>query len=62
MCNRPKSLMTHYIEGSIVSRELENMINDSAAEARFDAELSDLEFWADHAGPPLFLTQQEKKL
>jgi vacuolar-type H+-ATPase catalytic subunit A/Vma1 len=33
--------MTHYTEGAIISRELEQMMHDYAAEARFDRELAD---------------------
>lgn len=36
-----KALMTHYLEGSIICRELETMMNNSAAEARFDRELAE---------------------
>jgi hypothetical protein len=36
-----KALMTHYTEGAIISRELEQMMHDYAAEARFDRELVD---------------------
>ena len=36
-----KSLMTQYIEGTIVSRELRDMLNDFAAEARFEREMRD---------------------
>ena len=38
-----KALMTHYVEGSIVSRELHDMMHQYAADARFDAELSGFE-------------------
>ncbi len=41
MCAKPKSLMTYYAEGSIISRELEHMMLDYAADARFDRELAD---------------------
>ena len=33
--------MTQYIEGTIVSRELRDMLNDCAAEARFEREMHD---------------------
>lgn len=36
---RPRSLMTAYCEGSIISRELRDMLNDEAASARFEREL-----------------------
>ena len=36
-----KALMTHYAEGSIISRELEQMMYDYAAQVRFDLELAD---------------------
>ena len=32
--------MTHYSEGALISHELHDMMYESAAEARFDAELS----------------------
>lgn len=35
-----KALMTHYAEGAIVSRELAQMLNDQAAERRFDLEMA----------------------
>ncbi len=35
--------MTHYAEGALVSRELHDMMYESAADARFDAELSGYE-------------------
>ena len=38
---QPKSLMTYYIEGSIISRELEHMMLDYNADARFDRELTE---------------------
>ena len=41
MSTNNKALMTHYIEGSIISRELENMMHNYAAEARFDLELAE---------------------
>ena len=41
MSARPKSLMTLYAEGSLISRELTNMMVDYAAEARFDREMVD---------------------
>ena len=42
-----KSLMTQYLEGSLVSRELEDMMRDSIAEARFERELQllDVAYW-----------------
>jgi len=54
-----KALMTHYAEGSIISRELEAMMYDYAAEMRFDLELaSDLDLYTErkqvliHKGNP----------
>lgn len=41
MSNQNKALMTHYAEGAIISRELEKIMHDSAAEARFERELVD---------------------
>ena len=38
-----KALMTHYAEGALISHELHDMMYESAAEARFDAELSGYE-------------------
>ena len=38
-----KALMTHYLEGALISRELHDMMYESAAEARFEAELSSYE-------------------
>lgn len=35
-----KALMTHYLEGALVSRELHDMMHSYAADARFEAELS----------------------
>lgn len=33
--------MTHYREGSLISRELTRMMNDYAADCRFDYEMAD---------------------
>jgi hypothetical protein len=41
MSNEPKALMTQYVEGQLVSRELNQMLNDYAADGRFDAALAD---------------------
>ena len=41
MSSNNKALMTHYIEGSIICRELEQMMHNYAAEARFDRELAE---------------------
>jgi len=41
MSNIPKSLMTQYQEGCLVSRELRDMLTDDAAQARFDREMCD---------------------
>lgn len=50
MSTNNKALMTHYAEGSIISRELEAMMYDYAAEMRFDLELaSDLETYTARA-------------
>ena len=35
-----KALMTHYLEGALVSRKLHDMMHQYAADARFEAELS----------------------
>lgn len=40
---RHRSLMTAYAEGSIVTRELREMLSDDAASARFDRELARLD-------------------
>ena len=40
MSNQPKALMTQYMEGALVSRELRDMLNESAATQRFDKELA----------------------
>lgn len=39
----PKSLMTHYLEGALISRELHDMMHQYAADARFEAELKGYE-------------------
>ena len=36
-----KALMTHYAEGSLISRELNDMMTDYAAEARFNEHMHD---------------------
>ncbi len=41
MSNTPKALMTHYAEGTLISRELNDMMVDYAAQARFDREMVD---------------------
>ncbi|MEE8481957.1 MAG: hypothetical protein V3S12_01260 [Acidiferrobacterales bacterium] len=41
MSNEPKSLMTQYAEGCLISRELQDMMVDYAAQARFDSEMVD---------------------
>ncbi len=41
MSTNNKALMTHYIEGAIISRELEQMMHNYAAEARFERELAE---------------------
>lgn len=43
MSNEPKSLMTQYVEGSLVSRDLQDMMVEYAAQARFDDEFKDYE-------------------
>ena len=43
MSNKPKSLMTQYLEGSLVSRDLRDMMVAYAQEARFDDEFKDYE-------------------
>ncbi len=53
MSTRPKSLMTHYIEGSIISRELEHMMLDYNADCRFERELTDtLQDYTDRVSTP----------
>ena len=39
-----KSLMSQYIEGTIVGRELRDMLNENAASDRFDRELALMDF------------------
>lgn len=39
----PKSLMTHYLEGALISRELHDMMHQYAADARFEVELKGYE-------------------
>ena len=41
MSTNNKALMSHYIEGSIISRELEQMMHDYAANVRFERELAE---------------------
>lgn len=41
MSAKHQSLMTQYLEGKLVSRELNDMLNDYAAESRFERELSE---------------------
>jgi hypothetical protein len=41
MSAQPKSLMTYYAEGQLISRELNQMLNDYAADGRFEAALAD---------------------
>lgn len=43
MSTRPCSLMTAYAEGSIVGRELQELLASEAARARFDRELRTLD-------------------
>ena len=38
---KPTSLMTQYQNGQLASRELQNMMVDYAAEARFDRDMHD---------------------
>lgn len=40
MSVQPKSLMTQYAEGALISRELHDMMHQYAADARFEIELS----------------------
>lgn len=40
---KPRSLMSAYAEGSIVGRELRDMLANEAASARFDKELAMLD-------------------
>ena len=47
MC-RPKSLMTQYAEGQLILPELQQMLADYAAEARFDRDMhDDIDIYAD---------------
>ena len=39
--NEPKALMTQYAEGSLASRELQEMMASYAANARFSRDLCD---------------------
>ncbi len=41
MSNEPKALMTQYLEGCLISRELQDMMADYSAQARFDREMVD---------------------
>lgn len=41
MSNKPKALMTQYAEGCLVARELQDMLVNYAADARFDREMVD---------------------
>lgn len=44
----PKALMTQYAEGTLASRELIDMMNEYAADARFNRELHDeIDLYAD---------------
>ena len=43
MSVKPCALMTAYAEGSIVSRELHDLLNNEAEAARFERELSILD-------------------
>ena len=48
MSNKPKSLMTLYSEGCLISRDLQDMMVDYAADARFDREMHDeVDLYAD---------------
>lgn len=38
---KPTALMTQYAEGQLVSRDLQNMMVDYAAQARFDRDMHD---------------------
>lgn len=38
---KTKSLMTQYAEGSLISRDLHQMMHDYAAEVRFEREMTD---------------------
>jgi len=43
-----KALMTYYAEGSLISRELNDMMTSYAAEVRFDLEMADdIELYAE---------------
>lgn len=43
MSNAPKSLMSYYRDGALVSRELHDLMYQYAADARFDMGLSSYE-------------------
>ena len=62
MSTRNKALMTQYIEGSIIGRELENMLLESAASARFDRELADdLELYSARQAIPIHIHKGNKE-
>ncbi len=47
-----KALMTQYIEGCLVSRELNDMMVEYAAQARFDREMvDDIDLYVDREHP-----------
>ena len=62
MSNTPKSLMSYYIQGAIISRELEHMMLDYAANARFDRELADdLEAYSARQAVPIHIHKGNKE-
>lgn len=62
MANMNKALMTHYIEGSIISRDLENMMHTYNAEVRFDLELAnDLEAYIERKHTREYDTRNRRK-
>lgn len=65
---KPQSLMTQYVEGSIVGRELRDMLAEHAASERFDRELAlmDVEHhgfpnWESNASYSDFMKEQLKE-
>jgi len=50
-----KALMTYYAEGSLISRELNDMMTDYAADARFDLAMADdVELYAERVASKLY--------
>ena len=57
MSNEPKSLMTAYAEGQIVSRELRDMLAGEVAEERFERELRELDAQCSNEHGGLYVDQ-----